>query len=161
MEYIQSSTQLKEVLKVIYSDIDITKFSKLIEKIINNLGEAIAKLHNCDIIHGDLTTSNMIIKAKNELGIDSLNMTNLIINLQDYSSFYIIDFGLSYVSSNVEDKAVDLYVLKRAIISANPKSEEVFDKMMEVYEQVANKGKLIVDQMKKVEQRGRKKVAFG
>jgi TP53 regulating kinase-like protein len=94
------------------------------------------------------------------LGIN-VNLINLITNSQDYSSFYIIDFGLSYVSSNIEDKAVDLYVLKRAIISANTKSEEVFDKMMGIYELVSNKGKNIVDQMKKVELRGRKKVAFG
>jgi TP53 regulating kinase-like protein len=79
----------------------------------------------------------------------------------NYDSFYLIDFGLSYISSNIEDKAVDLYVLKRAIISANPKSEEVFDKMMVVYSQIATKGQSIVDHMKKVEQRGRKKVAFG
>jgi len=30
----------------------------------------------------------------------------------------------------VEDKAVDLYVLKRAIISANPKSEEIVMKVL-------------------------------
>ena len=79
----------------------------------------------------------------------------------NYDHFYIIDFGLSYISNKEEDKAVDLYVLKRAIISANPKSEEVFDKMMQVYSLAANKGESIVEQMKKVEMRGRKKVAFG
>jgi tRNA A-37 threonylcarbamoyl transferase component Bud32 len=44
---------------------------------------------------------------------------------KNYDYFYLIDFGLSYVDSKTEDKAVDLYVLKRAIISANPKSEEI------------------------------------
>lgn len=52
-------------------------------------------------------------------------------------------------------------MLKRAIISANPKSEEVFDKMMKVYSLIANKGEIIVEHMKKVEMRGRKKIAFG
>ena len=48
-----------------------------------------------------------------------------IIKNQDFKSIYFIDFGLSYVSSQNEDKAVDLYVLRRAIISSNPKSEEI------------------------------------
>jgi TP53 regulating kinase-like protein len=64
MEYIDSSIQLKELLKVIYSERDISKYERLVDKIINHLGEAIAKLHNCDIIHGDLTTSNMLVKVK-------------------------------------------------------------------------------------------------
>jgi tRNA A-37 threonylcarbamoyl transferase component Bud32 len=48
-----------------------------------------------------------------------------ILHQGDFDSFYLIDFGLSYISQVIEDKAVDLYVLKRAIISANPKSEEI------------------------------------
>ena len=38
---------------------------------------------------------------------------------------YIIDFGLSFVSGKIEDKAVDIYVLKRAFISTHPGSEEL------------------------------------
>ena len=36
---------------------------------------------------------------------------------------YSIDFGLSYVSKLAEDKAVDIYVLKRALVSTHPGSE--------------------------------------
>jgi TP53 regulating kinase-like protein len=64
MECIEHSVQLKELLKIIYSGLNISKYEKLIERIIESLGEAIAKLHNCDIIHGDLTTSNMLVKAR-------------------------------------------------------------------------------------------------
>ena len=53
---------------------------------------------------------------------------DVIIQNQDYEYFYLIDFGLSYISQVIEDKAVDLYVLKRAIISANPRSEEIVKK---------------------------------
>ena len=45
----------------------------------------------------------------------------------------MIDFGLSSVSSKLEDKAVDLYVLKRAFISTHPGSEFLFDKIIESY----------------------------
>jgi tRNA A-37 threonylcarbamoyl transferase component Bud32 len=44
----------------------------------------------------------------------------------------LIDFGLSYVSSLVEDKAVDLYVLERAFASTHPDSEPWFDAVLRV-----------------------------
>jgi TP53 regulating kinase-like protein len=84
-----------------------------------------------------------------------------IIKFQTFDFLYLIDFGLSYVSHVIEDKAVDLYVLKRAIISANPRSEEVFDKMMDIYVKTATKGDKIYEHLKKVELRGRKKINFG
>ena len=55
---------------------------------------------NSDVIHGDLTTSNML--------------------LRDSEDIVLIDFGLSYISSLVEDKGVDLYVLERAFLSCHP-----------------------------------------
>jgi TP53 regulating kinase-like protein len=64
MEYIENSIQLKELLRVIYFSPDISKYENLLEKIVMHLGEGLAKLHNCDIIHGDLTTSNMLVKVK-------------------------------------------------------------------------------------------------
>jgi len=54
---------------------------------------------NLGVIHGDLTTSNMIYKD---------------------DQIYLIDFGLSYVKTSIEDRAVDLYVLERAFISTHP-----------------------------------------
>ena len=63
MQFVDNSAQIKEVLKNIYYS-DLSKHEILIDKIINQLGTAIAKLHNSNIIHGDLTTSNMLIKLK-------------------------------------------------------------------------------------------------
>ena len=78
---------------------------------------------------------------------------------------YLIDFGLSSVALNTaagtEDKAVDLYVLKRAIISSNPKSEELFEKAMDIYRKNCKNGEEIINKYKKVEMRGRKKLCFG
>jgi TP53 regulating kinase-like protein len=69
----------------------------------------IGKLHDADIVHGDLTTSNMIVKqeASGELG----------------TSVVLIDFGLGMMKPTQEDKAVDLYVLERAFVSTHPGSE--------------------------------------
>ena len=63
LQFVDNSCQLKEVLRIIYYS-DISKYEKLIEKIIFHLGETLAKLHNSNIIHGDLTTSNMLLKFK-------------------------------------------------------------------------------------------------
>ena len=68
------------------------------------MGSVVQQLHSNNIIHGDLTTSNMILRDK----------------------IYLIDFGLSYIKNMAEDKAVDLYVLERAFVSTHPKLEEQF-----------------------------------
>jgi TP53 regulating kinase and related kinases len=63
-----------------------------IKNLATDIGKGIANMHDLNIVHGDLTTSNMIYKS----GI-----------------IYWIDFGLSCQSTNIEEKAVDLYVLER------------------------------------------------
>jgi len=63
LQFIDNSAVLKEVLKTIYSTQSF-KNEVLLEKIINSIGENLAKLHNNQIIHGDLTTSNMLLKLK-------------------------------------------------------------------------------------------------
>ena len=69
------------------------------------IGQAVARLHDANIIHGDLTTSNLF---RNE-----------------DETLFLIDFGLSFTSHMLEDKAVDLYVLERAILSAHPNASSI------------------------------------
>jgi Kae1-associated kinase Bud32 len=71
-----------------------------VHSLAKQIGQAVGKLHGLNIVHGDLTTSNMILKEGKDL--------------------VMIDYGLSGMSSSVEDKAVDLYVLSRAISSTHP-----------------------------------------
>lgn len=157
MEYINKSVLLKNILNRIYYDqFTIQKYSNLINNIINSTAKYLAKIHNNNIIHGDLTSSNILLVYNN-----SNNIEEDILFHQEFNSFYFIDFGLSYVSQENEDKAVDLYVLRRAIISANPKSEEIFNQILEKYKIYVNNGNSIVNVLLKVEQRGRKKIAFG
>ncbi len=75
------------------------------EPIATAIGYTLALMHDNNVIHGDLTTSNMIIRNK---------------------ELYFIDFGLSHVCSLVEDKAVDLYVLERSIKSTHPQIASEF-----------------------------------
>lgn len=81
-------------------------------------------MHNSGVVHGDLTTSNMLLKPPIALEIemkDSVLTPFALLNSDNIGTVYMIDFGLSYVSNNPEDMAVDLYVLERAIGSAHPR----------------------------------------
>ena len=75
-----------------------------VEEIANKIGEAVGKLHSSGIVHGDLTTSNFILKGE---------------------KLYIIDFGLGRLSNRVEDQAVDLYLLYEALKSTHFKILEI------------------------------------
>ena len=166
MEYLENSCQLKVILQAIYSQNDISQYNSLIDKISNDLGNMISNLHSGDLVHGDLTPSNIILKVKEDTNSELLNNAEkIILDNKTYDYMYLIDFGLSSVAlsttSGIEDKAVDLYVLKRAIISSNPKSEELFEKAMDIYQKNCKNGKEIIERYKKVEMRGRKKLCFG
>ena len=166
MEFLENSCQLKIILQSIYSLEDISPYESLLNKISNDLGNMISKLHSGDLIHGDLTPSNIILTIKEDTNSEILNNAEqIIMKNKNYDYMYLIDFGLSSValstSASLEDKAVDLYVLKRAIISSNPKSEELFEKAMNIYEKKCKDGEEIIKRYKKVEMRGRKKLCFG
>ena len=83
-------------------------------------------MHMNDNIHGDLTTSNMMIRPPEPvqaLFTNDLPKMTAQEMVKDIGELYIIDFGLSSVSHKIEDKATDIYVLKRALISTHPGSE--------------------------------------
>jgi len=104
--------------------------------IFTRVGKKIAKLHNEHIIHGDLTTSNLIVRDK----------------------VYFIDFGLGFVSTKVEDKAVDLHLIKKALESKHYKhAEECFKYIIEGYRKESKEFDAIMKRMEKVEKRGRYK----
>jgi Kae1-associated kinase Bud32 len=102
------------------------------------IGVKIAKMHDNNIIHGDLTTTNIIIKATGP---------------------YFIDFGLGFISNKIEDKAVDLYLLKQALTSSFPLvSDKIFNKILEGYKP-SKYHKEVFERLKKVEKRGHYKNA--
>jgi len=104
------------------------------------IGKFIATIHALDIIHGDLTTSNMIVKNK---------------------KIYFIDFGLGFFSKRVEDKAVDLHLLKEALDSKHYKiADKCFKTVLQVYKKAYKNATEVLDRLKKVEQRGRYKQRY-
>lgn len=122
------------------------------------MGVVIAKLHSSDIVHGDLTTSNFMVRDDSTASA-SASTSPL---SSGKRSLVIIDFGLSSASHKLEDKAVDLYVLERAFLSTHPESEVLFATVLDKYLET-NKatGKQVMEHFEKVRQRGRKRVAFG
>ena len=96
------------------------------------LGKEISKIHNLGIIHGDLTTKNIIFKD---------------------NEFYFIDFGLSYFSHKIEDKATDLIVLKE-ILELEGRGNKFYI-IMEGYE--SPEKEKILKKIEEIESRGRYK----
>lgn len=73
----------------------------------------------------------------------------------------MIDFGLSFNSLNAEDKAVDLYVLERAFVSTHTEMAEHFKLLIEEYKKASANGQKTLEQLERVQKRGRKRLAFG
>ena len=109
------------------------------------IGKILAKMHSNHIIHGDLTTSNM-----------------LLVQPYESSEVILIDFGLSSVEERPEDKAVDLYVLERAILSTHPNTQAFVSCCLTTYKEAGgNAAKDVIKRLDGVRVRGRKKLCFG
>jgi TP53 regulating kinase-like protein len=118
MEYIQGSP-LKEVISTTLCE---------------QTGEIIGRLHNGNIIHGDLTTSNII---------------------WDGERVYLIDFGLSFVSGSIEDKGVDVHVFFQTLESSHTDYEELIDAFCRGYRTKSEHADEILSRAREIEKRGR------
>ncbi|RKP26517.1 kinase-like domain-containing protein [Syncephalis pseudoplumigaleata] len=109
------------------------------------IGGQLAKMHAADVVHGDLTTSNMMLSKQEPFKIT------------------LIDFGLSYTSTLAEDKAVDLYVLERAFLSTHPNSEAMFQRILDAYGTASGRqhAKQVLHKLDEVRLRGRKRSMLG
>ncbi|MBS3128764.1 Kae1-associated serine/threonine protein kinase [Candidatus Woesearchaeota archaeon] len=100
------------------------------------IGILIGKLHTADIVHGDLTTSNMV--------------------LHPHKGIHLIDFGLSFFSTKEEDKAVDLHVLDKAIEAKHYQHyPKVMQLILQAYKKQYKLSQPVLDRLKAVQKRGR------
>jgi Kae1-associated kinase Bud32 len=90
-------------------------------------GRYLAKLHSADIIHGDYTPANLIISR---------------------DGLFVIDFGLGFNSFDVEDKAVDVLTMLKAV---SKKAQDNFLKGYSTY----NKSASILKRVEDVKKRAR------
>lgn len=98
------------------------------------LGETIGLMHSHGIIHGDLTTSNMIyFKDK----------------------IYLIDFGLAYRSSSIESQGVDLHVLFQTYVSTHNGHQKLIENFKVGYQKIYTNATAVINRIKEIEKRGR------
>ncbi|MGC8849719.1 MAG: Kae1-associated kinase Bud32 [Candidatus Bathyarchaeia archaeon] len=139
MEYIQGE-RVKELLE----SIDGEEMGCLSI----GIGRLIARLHMRNIIHGDLTTSNLI-RAKPISQYSGLNRWGML---------FLIDFGLSYFSAELEDRGVDLHLLKRALNSTHFRvAEECYSQVVSGYSEVVGESyaSKVLEKVEEIERRGR------
>jgi Kae1-associated kinase Bud32 len=105
------------------------------KEICKTIGQEIAKLHENDIIHGDLTTSNLILTPTGKI--------------------FFIDFGLGYISVKIEDKAVDLHLFRQALEAKHFENWEIlFNEVLKGYKNYRESDK-VFERLKIIDKRGR------
>lgn len=101
------------------------------------IGESIARLHNKNVIHGDLTTSNMLLYE---------------------DEVYFIDFGLGRFSQRIEDRAVDLHLLKEVLESTHTAvADEAMDRVLTAYGEHCEQADAVMERYEEIAERGRYK----
>ena len=109
------------------------------EDVCREIGTNTAKLHDADIIHGDLTTSNMILKD---------------------NKVFFIDFGLGFESKKIEDKAVDLHLLRQALEAKHFNNYEKFFNAAKEGYKASKHYAATLKRLEAVEKRGRYKKQY-
>jgi TP53 regulating kinase-like protein len=129
MEFVEGK-QVKQVLG------SVSKKEK--QELCVRIGELIGKMHKHGVIHGDLTTSNMILSAEGKI--------------------FLVDFGLGEKNTELEARGVDLHLMKRALQSTHYQfAEACFEHVMRGYCAVvgAEDAKNVLEKIKEIERRGR------
>jgi bifunctional N6-L-threonylcarbamoyladenine synthase / protein kinase Bud32 len=108
-----------------------------IEEIFTEIGKIIANIHKLNYIHGDLTTSNILITKNKDL--------------------FMIDFGLSQYTNSVEDFAMDIHLFKQVLKSTHGDFYEMlYSQFIKGYlSNSSNESQAIITQIEKIEHRGR------
>ncbi|MEM0150049.1 MAG: KEOPS complex kinase/ATPase Bud32 [Candidatus Micrarchaeaceae archaeon] len=105
----------------------LNRNSKLLNKTLREAGRHLAALHSAGIVHGDYTPANIMV---------------------DGETVYVIDFGLASFTNSIEDKALDLLLMKRSLSSAH------FNSFMEGYKALSNQSE-VCRRLAEIERRGR------
>jgi Kae1-associated kinase Bud32 len=86
------------------------------------------------MVHGDLTTSNMVMEGK---------------------AIYLIDFSLGSRNADIEEMGVDLHLLKEAFQSAHSERFELFQVVLDSYSEHFHQSKRVLAKIREIEERGR------
>lgn len=110
---------------------------ELSEKNILEVGRIVGLLHSAEIMHGDLTTSNLIIRERDRKCV-------------------MIDFGLAQVTQEIEQRGVDIHVLFQTLESTAPGcSDDLKAAFIEGYGDTFPGGDEVITREHEIEMRGR------
>jgi TP53 regulating kinase-like protein len=110
MEPDQSAMLLSRIEgKTLY---DVLRLEDSSEDILHSLGGLIRRLHEMGISHGDLTTHNIMVSEDN---------------------LFLIDFGLSRQSPELEHFGLDLQVLRECLGSSHTNIPDAIERVCEGY----------------------------
>ena len=104
-------------------------------RISERIGELVGILHRNGIIHGDLTTSNLILGSDNIL--------------------YLIDFGLSSFDSSIEARGVDVHVFFQSLSATCESWKELKESFIKGYTRTLPDATQVLTRVSEIEQRGR------
>lgn len=112
-----------------------TKLKEVIDPDLSErVGELVGKLHACGIVHGDLTTSNMILKGE---------------------KIYFIDFGLAFHDQSLEAQGVDVHVFFQTVKSTHDRPEELICAFCRGYAKTHSRAGDVLKRVGEIEARGR------
>jgi TP53 regulating kinase-like protein len=106
-------------------------------KVFYEFGQDVARLHRSGIMHGDLTTANVVARD---------------------GRLVFIDFGLSVRTTRVEDHAVDLRLIKETLVGAHPDASTLaLEALNSGYSSIVGpaRSRIVLKQLQNIERRGR------
>lgn len=130
---------------------DAIRDDEPLKGLMRRIGAALGHMHKVGVVHGDLTTSNMMLSPPSGAAANDVLDGDIV----------IIDLGLASGSVQDEDRAVDLYVLERAFGSTHPRAECVFAEVLEAYGQSFKQAPIALKRLEDVRMRGRKRSMIG
>ena len=107
------------------------------EEYCKRAGELVGRLHSGEIIHGDLTTSNMIVTEGDRL--------------------YLIDFGLSFYEQTIEARGVDLHVFFQTLRGSHEGYDDLISAFKRGYQASFDQAESVLARVAEIELRGRYK----
>lgn len=159
MEWIEGRTVKEVLLERKGRTEEEEERARWIRELMGKIGRIVGRLHEVGVVHGDLTTSNLMLRSGGKKVMKG-EAANSAADDGD-AEIVLIDFGLAAQSLQEEDKGVDLYVLERAFGSTHPETEEDFKEVLKAYGESYKGGKMVLKRLEEVRMRGRKRSMLG
>jgi Kae1-associated kinase Bud32 len=102
--------------------------------LVREFGRLVARLHQAGLVHGDLTTSNVLVRGE---------------------GLVLVDFGLAQRSAEVEDRGVDLHLVERTFASSHAGRPGLYEAFLEGYREAMPQAALVVARTQEIRERGR------